>query len=253
MLEAADWSVSSPCLGSRWPSGCRRSNSTCVLSAPLGPMRAAATAAVIRGVPSHCSVTPKFAVLNAPSPVRMRLIGERGMTKLARVTTTVWILILLLAATRGSAAAQAASPEEQLAQKYAPIAMLRQQTASCDKEGEGYFPAPVDLVLGNPEVALKQIGSTDNAADDTVIKMGPTAQDLAGKDDTYYLDFPGDPRKAKCDLRERLQTIRGTAGHKADDLRPHRGRPEARASSRCNTGSGTTSTTGTTPTNPTGR
>lgn len=136
------------------------------------------------------------------------------MTKLARVTTTVWILILLLAATRGSAAAQAASPEEQLAQKYAPIAMLRQQTASCDKKGEGYFPAPVDLVLGNPEVALKQIGSTDNAADDPVIKMGPTAQDLAGKDDTYYLDFPGNPRKAKCDFENNFKRFVGLQGTK---------------------------------------
>jgi hypothetical protein len=134
------------------------------------------------------------------------------MTKLARVTTTAWILIILLVATRGSAAAQGASAEEQLAQKYAPIAMLRQQTASCDKKGEGYFPAPVDLVLGNPEVALKQIGSTDSSADDPVIKMGPTAQDLAGKDDTYYLDFPGNPRKAKCDFEnnfKRFATLQG--------------------------------------------
>src|SRR6476619_444349 len=122
----------------------------------------------------------------------MRLIGERGMTKLARVTTTVWILILLLAATRGSVAAQAASPEEQLAQKYAQIAMVRQQTASCDK----------------------QIGSTDNAADDPVIKMGPTAQDLAGKDDTYYLDFPGNPRKAKCDFENNFKRFVGLQGTK---------------------------------------
>jgi len=135
------------------------------------------------------------------------------MTKLARVMTTAWILIILLVASRGSAAAQGASAEEQLAQKYAPIAMLRQQTASCDKKGEGYFPAPVDLVLGNPDVALKQIGTTDSSADDPVIKMGPTAQDLAGKDDTYYLDFPGNPRKAKCDFEnnfKRLVALQGT-------------------------------------------
>jgi len=127
---------------------------------------------------------------------------------------TLCVFIMLLAATRGSVAAQGASAEEQLAQKYVPIAMLRQQKASCDKEGEGYFPAPVDIVLGNPEVALKKIGNTDSSADDTVVKMGPTAQDLAGKDDTYYLDFPGDPRKAKCDYENNFKRFVALQGAK---------------------------------------
>ncbi len=93
------------------------------------------------------------------------------------------------------------SAEQQLAEKYAPIAELRQQEAACDRKGEGYFPAPIELVLGNPEIALKQATGEDSD-DDTVVMMGPTAQDLVGKDDTYYLDFPGKPEHAKCVYEE---------------------------------------------------
>src|SRR4029079_19606318 len=101
--------------------------------------------------------------------------------------------ILSLTSARMVMAQQTAgSPEQQLDDKYAPIAHLRQQEENCDRDGEGYFPAPVEVVLGNSEVALKQATGEDSKSD-TVVKMGPTAQDLAGKDDTYYLDFPGDP------------------------------------------------------------
>jgi hypothetical protein len=89
---------------------------------------------------------------------------------------------------------QSASPEQQLAEKYAPIAMLRSQKHACDRDGEGYFPAPVEIVLGNPDVALMQRVE----GKDVLVKMGPTAQDLAGKDETYYLDFPGSPRRPGC-------------------------------------------------------
>jgi hypothetical protein len=94
-------------------------------------------------------------------------------------------------------AAQQSSPEQQLADRFAPIAYLRQQEEPCDRKGEGYFPAPIEVILGNPSVALKQ-NTADNADDDPIVMMGPTAQDLADKDDTYYLDLPGDPRHPGC-------------------------------------------------------
>jgi hypothetical protein len=50
--------------------------------------------------------------------------------------------------------AQAEAAQE-LAERFAPIAYLREQSGSCDRDGEAYFPAPVETVLGNPEVALK--------------------------------------------------------------------------------------------------
>jgi hypothetical protein len=94
--------------------------------------------------------------------------------------------------------AQEPSPEQQLAERFAPIAMLRGQAAACDRSGEGYFPAPVEVVLGNPEVVLKQAREGGSSASDPVVMRGPTARDLAGLGDDYYLDFPGNPRRVGC-------------------------------------------------------
>jgi hypothetical protein len=100
-----------------------------------------------------------------------------------------------------SPATQAASPEEQLAQMYAPIAMLKRQEEACDRDGESYVPAPIEAVLGDPAVALKQNLGGD-AEDDPIVMMGPTAADLFGKDDTYYIDLPGNPRSPGCDYEQ---------------------------------------------------
>src|SRR5215203_5375981 len=103
---------------------------------------------------------------------------------------------------RSVAAQDAIAPtEQQLADKHAPIAQLRQQEEACDGDGEAYFPAPVEVVLGNPEVVLKR-ATGDEAADDEVVMTAPAAQDLVGKDDTYYLDFPGDPNHPSCTYDE---------------------------------------------------
>ena len=51
----------------------------------------------------------------------------------------------------------------------------------------------VDAVLGNPEVALRQVGNGD-----PVIRWGPTAADLYGRGEGVYLDFPGDALKPGC-------------------------------------------------------
>ncbi len=87
---------------------------------------------------------------------------------------------------------QSPSFEQQLAEKYAPVAALREQEHACDRDGEGYFPAPVEIVLGNPDVTLRQEGV------ESVVLEGPTAQDIAGLDETHYLDFPGDPNRPGC-------------------------------------------------------
>lgn len=86
---------------------------------------------------------------------------------------------------------------EQFANMYSPIAYVRQQAEPCDRKGEAYLPAPVEIVLGDPAVALKR-DAGGKRADDPVIKMAPTAQDLAGKGAEYYLDLPGDPRAPGC-------------------------------------------------------
>src|SRR6185312_11620494 len=67
--------------------------------------------------------------------------------------------------------------QQQLADKYAPIAMLKAQTGNCDKDGEGYFPVTVDFLFDNPDIVLKAKGDGDPSAD-VVIQQGITPQDL---------------------------------------------------------------------------
>lgn len=102
--------------------------------------------------------------------------------------------------TGGRAQSSAAGlPDEQtLAERYAPIAELKQQTAACDEVGEPYLPSPVTAVLGDPSVVLRRDDGNRNTADGPIVKRAPTVQDLAGKDETYYLDLPGDPRNPGC-------------------------------------------------------
>jgi hypothetical protein len=130
-----------------------------------------------------------------------------------QLTRVLLLSLLLLAGWSGLALDVTAqsSPEQQLADRFAPVAQLRVQSANCDRDGEGYFPAPVDTVLGNPEITLKQHGEDGGA--DTVVTTAPTAQDLAGKDDSYYLDIPGNPRHPGCNyetLFKRYAAEQGT-------------------------------------------
>jgi hypothetical protein len=117
----------------------------------------------------------------------------------------VAIVITLLAVGVPTPGAAQDDPAQRLVDRHAPIAYLRNQEAPCDRDGEGYFPAPVESVLGNPDIALK-VADTDSSQTDTVIKMAPTAQDLAGLDDTYYLDFPGNPRRPGCTYETHFKT-----------------------------------------------
>ena len=102
------------------------------------------------------------------------------------------VAILLTAVALGPASvARAASAEQQLADRYAPIVALKQQDAACDTKGEAYRPVPVETVLGRPDVRLER-------ADGTLITTAPTAADLFGRGAETYLDFPGTPLKAGC-------------------------------------------------------
>ncbi len=118
-----------------------------------------------------------------------------------------WWIPTVLAASAGAAPSStpvgtlaqdaAQSPEEQLVQRYAPIIGLKTQDAACDENGEPFFPVSVDVVLGNDTVALKKTISSKSSTDEIVV-MGPTASDLYGKGDGYYLDLPGNPRHPGC-------------------------------------------------------
>ncbi len=81
--------------------------------------------------------------------------------------------------------------EQELADRYAPIVIVRRQEVPCG-DGEPYRPVPVDTVLGNPGVVLR-------GPDGAVVKVAPTAADLAGRGDGYYLDYPGSALDPGCD------------------------------------------------------
>lgn len=84
-----------------------------------------------------------------------------------------------------------------LAERHAPIVFVRQQDAPCDTDGEPFEPAPVDIVLDNPEVLLRQVGN-----DDPVTVIGPSAADIFDLREGWYLDFPGDALEPGCVFEE---------------------------------------------------
>jgi hypothetical protein len=81
----------------------------------------------------------------------------------------------------------------QLAEKYAPVMMLKAQEAACDQDGEPYGPMSVDGLLDNPEILLRQVGTGN-----PVIKAEPGAADLFGLGEGFFVDFPGDALRPGC-------------------------------------------------------
>jgi hypothetical protein len=111
-------------------------------------------------------------------------------------TIVIRAVLIVLLGTLASQSMVASSPtqaqdssdsvELQLAEKYAPIVMLKAQEAPCDNTGEQWSPSSVDIVLDNPDVVLRQVGNND-----PIIKIAPTASDLFGLSEGFYLDYPG--------------------------------------------------------------
>lgn len=114
---------------------------------------------------------------------------------------------LMLTAT----AVAAISPAQQeLVQRYAPIVELREQTHDqlCDTKVEQYSPpTTVDTVLGNPSVTLKRYVNGKY----TSIKTAPTAADIAGLGDDYYLDLHGNPLSPGCTYATDFDQLRQLA------------------------------------------
>jgi hypothetical protein len=88
--------------------------------------------------------------------------------------------------------AHAATPEsaaEELAEKYVPITELREETdPPCDTSQEQYQPTSVDTVLGNPTVLLQHEAEGEPL---TTIRRAPTAQQIAGLGEGFYLNLEG--------------------------------------------------------------
>jgi hypothetical protein len=78
---------------------------------------------------------------------------------------------------------------QQLAERYVPITMLREQLdPPCNTKEEQYQPTSVDAVLGNPTVTLTHEEPDGELVD---VKRAPTAADIAGLRDGWYLDYEG--------------------------------------------------------------
>jgi hypothetical protein len=118
------------------------------------------------------------------------------MRSRARAVAVVLLLTTSLAgllAGRGAVHAQPADDEQALADRYAPIVMLRTQAEPCDADGEPFVPMAVDRILDNRQVALRQVGNGD-----PTVMRGPGAADLADLGEGFYLDFPGDALDPGC-------------------------------------------------------
>jgi len=99
-----------------------------------------------------------------------------------------------------AAAAAASTPEQQLADKYAPIIALKDQTKPCDTKGEPYRPVQAGVVLGQPDVRLVD-------SNGTVIAIAPTATDLFAAGENTYLDLPGNPLNPGCSYEKWARAI----------------------------------------------
>jgi hypothetical protein len=101
-------------------------------------------------------------------------------------------IAVALALVLAPAVAHAAEPEsaaKELAEKYVPIAELREETdPPCDTSEEQYQPTSVETVLGNPTVLLQHDAEGGEL---TTIRRAPTAQQIAGLGEGFYLNLEG--------------------------------------------------------------
>jgi len=104
----------------------------------------------------------------------------------------VLIAIAVAAAVPVARAGASTADENALARKFSPVVRLVQQPVECGP-GEPYEPIDINLLLGQPTVALRGPWNTTD-----LVKIGPAAKDLVGAYE-YHLDFPGSALDPGCD------------------------------------------------------
>ena len=109
--------------------------------------------------------------------------------RLRLAAATAGVVALVAAPIAGAGTAQ----EDELAERYAPVVRLVAQEEACGY-GEAYLPADVDVLLGEPTVALRGPWGPDD-----LIRVAPTAADLAQGLYEHHLDFPGNALDPGCD------------------------------------------------------
>jgi len=124
------------------------------------------------------------------------------------VPTRLGLATLIAGAALGFSAAASASLADQraLAERYAPVVRLVEQKHECGP-GEPYRPIDVDALFGQQSVALRGPWNPDD-----LVKIAPTAKDLARGLYDYHLDFPGNALEPGCDYERWARRI--TQGRK---------------------------------------
>lgn len=84
------------------------------------------------------------------------------------------------------------TPEAALAEKFAPVMSLVEQTEECGP-GEPYVPSDVDVMFDNPSVALRGPWTQRD-----LVKAAPGVEDVEDGLPGYSLDLPGDPLHPEC-------------------------------------------------------
>lgn len=82
------------------------------------------------------------------------------------------------------------SPEQELAERHAPVVAIRTQTERCG-DGEPFVPVAVDALWQQPDVVLRGPGGARVDA--------PDDADLEGRGEGWYLDLPGNALRPGCD------------------------------------------------------
>ena len=117
----------------------------------------------------------------------------------------VAVLVVATPALPTTADAQAPTdPAQELAERYAPIIMLKAQEDACDPDGEPYEPTSVDIVLDNPQILVRVIGR-----DDPVMGQAPGPSDLNDLGEAFFLDFPGNALDPGCIYEEDFRRYAG--------------------------------------------
>jgi hypothetical protein len=121
-------------------------------------------------------------------------LSLKGLSFRGRSALALLAAIAALCLATQADAADASSPADAaaaLARKYAPVMQIAPSDEACEVEDD-FLPAPVEVVLGNPKIELRERGRS------TPVLRGPTATQLAGRGPGFYLDYPGTPGDDSC-------------------------------------------------------
>jgi hypothetical protein len=112
---------------------------------------------------------------------------------------TLWAGVARAAVDEGEGALTepGAAAAKRLAERYAPITMLREEKdPPCETSAEQYEPTTVHTMLGNPTVTLQKADGATGKLED--VTTAPTVADIAGLRGDYYLNLRGEALGDTC-------------------------------------------------------